>query len=76
MLGDNSHLSAVLEEHGISDVIVAITGALNGAMFQALLDAQQRGVQITRMPVAYETLLGPRPDPLPGIRLASAFVRG
>jgi exopolysaccharide biosynthesis polyprenyl glycosylphosphotransferase len=58
VLGDNSHLSAILEGQGISDVIVAITGALNGAMFQALLDAQQRGVQITRMPVAYETLLG------------------
>jgi exopolysaccharide biosynthesis polyprenyl glycosylphosphotransferase len=58
VLGDNSHLSAILDEQGISDVIVAITGALNGAMFQALLDAQQRGVQITRMPVIYETLLG------------------
>ncbi len=58
VLGDNRHLSPILEEQGISDVIVAITGALNGAMFQALLDAQQHGVQITRMPVTYETLLG------------------
>ena len=58
VLGNNSRLQAVLEEQGISDVIVAITGALNGAMFQALLDAQQRGVQIARMPVAYEALLG------------------
>ena len=58
VLGDNAQLRAILDEHGISDVIVAITGALNGAMFQALLDAQQRGVQIARMPVAYEALLG------------------
>jgi exopolysaccharide biosynthesis polyprenyl glycosylphosphotransferase len=58
VLGDNSQLSAILQVQGISEVIVAITGALNGAMFQALLDAQQGGVQITRMPVAYESLLG------------------
>jgi exopolysaccharide biosynthesis polyprenyl glycosylphosphotransferase len=58
VLGDNTCLASLLEEQGISDVIVAITGGLNGEMFQALLDAQQRGVQITRMPVVYETLLG------------------
>ena len=57
VLGDNSHLLDLLEANAISDVIVAITGALHGAMFQALLDAQQRGVQIVRMPVAYEELL-------------------
>jgi lipopolysaccharide/colanic/teichoic acid biosynthesis glycosyltransferase len=37
---------------------VAISGEMNGGMFQALLDAQERGVEITRMPVAYEELLG------------------
>jgi exopolysaccharide biosynthesis polyprenyl glycosylphosphotransferase len=58
VLGDNSRLLELLEHHGVSDVIVAITGALNGSMFQALLDAQQRGIQIVRMPVAYEDLLG------------------
>jgi len=57
VMGDNSHLLELLESQSISDVLVAITGALNGSMFQALLDAQQRGVQITRMPVAYEELL-------------------
>jgi exopolysaccharide biosynthesis polyprenyl glycosylphosphotransferase len=58
VLGDNARLLELLEVHAVSDVIVAITGALNGSMFQALLDAQQRGVQIVRMPVAYEDLLG------------------
>lgn len=58
VLGDSARLPELLEEHGVSDVIVAITGALNGSMFQALLDAQQRGLQIVRMPVAYEELLG------------------
>jgi lipopolysaccharide/colanic/teichoic acid biosynthesis glycosyltransferase len=30
---------------------------MQGGMFQALLDAQQMGIEITRMPVAYEELL-------------------
>ena len=58
VLGDNSRLLELVEQQSVSDVIVAITGALNGSMFQALLDAQQRGIQIVRMPVAYEELLG------------------
>ncbi len=58
VLGDNSHLLALVEEQKITDLIVAILGPMNGEMFQALLDAQELGVQITRMPVAYEELLG------------------
>ncbi len=58
VLGGSASLLASIQEESVTDVIVAITGQLNGAMFQALLDAQQRGVEITRMPVAYEELLG------------------
>jgi exopolysaccharide biosynthesis polyprenyl glycosylphosphotransferase len=58
VLGDNKKLLALTEDESISDLIVAILGGMNGEMFQALLDAQQRGVEITRMPVAYEELLG------------------
>jgi exopolysaccharide biosynthesis polyprenyl glycosylphosphotransferase len=47
-----------IEEHEISEIIVAITGEMQAEMFQALLDAQELGVAITRMPVAYEELLG------------------
>lgn len=41
----------------ITDLIVAISGYMQGSMFQALLDAQELGTEITRMPVAYEELL-------------------
>jgi exopolysaccharide biosynthesis polyprenyl glycosylphosphotransferase len=58
VLGDNSHVLSLIEEQKITDLIVAILGPMNGEMFQALLDAQEFGVQITRMPVAYEELLG------------------
>jgi len=44
-------------EHQITDLIVAISGQMQGGMFQALLDAQEVGTEIIRMPVAYEELL-------------------
>ncbi len=56
--GDNSILLDLMEEEGVSDIVVSILGPMNGSMFQALLDAQERGAEITRMPVAYEELLG------------------
>jgi len=58
VLGDNSRMLDVVDQHAVSDIIVAIQGPMNGEMFQALLDAQQRGVEIARMPAVYEELLG------------------
>jgi exopolysaccharide biosynthesis polyprenyl glycosylphosphotransferase len=58
VLGDSGTLLETVQKHRVSDIIVAITGAMNGEMFQALLDAQENGVEIIRMPVFYEELLG------------------
>jgi exopolysaccharide biosynthesis polyprenyl glycosylphosphotransferase len=58
VLGTGLQLAEVIETYNISDLIVAISGEMNGVMFQALLDAQEQGIEITRMPVAYEELLG------------------
>jgi exopolysaccharide biosynthesis polyprenyl glycosylphosphotransferase len=44
-------------DHQVTDLIVAISGQMQGGMFQALLDAQEIGTEIIRMPVAYEELL-------------------
>jgi exopolysaccharide biosynthesis polyprenyl glycosylphosphotransferase len=52
-----NQLLDILEKENISDIIVAISGEMFGSTFQTLLDAQQKGVEITRMPVAYEQLL-------------------
>ena len=46
-----------ITNHQITDLIVAISGQMQGGMFQALLDAQELGAEIIRMPVAYEELL-------------------
>ncbi|MFQ5943859.1 MAG: sugar transferase, partial [Anaerolineales bacterium] len=61
MLGASGDLLRLVKQQDISDIIVAINGPMNGEMFQVLLDAQEQGVQITRMPVAYEQLLGRLP---------------
>ncbi|MEA3351210.1 MAG: sugar transferase [Chloroflexota bacterium] len=56
VISASDRLLEVVEEESITDIIVAITGEMMGHTFQIILDAQERGVEITRMPVAYEEL--------------------
>jgi exopolysaccharide biosynthesis polyprenyl glycosylphosphotransferase len=58
VLGTSEELTKYIEEQNASDIIVAITGEMQGSMFQALLDAQESGIEIMRMPKIYEELLG------------------
>jgi exopolysaccharide biosynthesis polyprenyl glycosylphosphotransferase len=58
VVGTSERLLEVIDEYRVSDIIVAISGEMRGSMFQALLDAQEHGVEISRMPVVYEELLG------------------
>ncbi len=57
VLGNGGLLLPLVEQHGISDILVAISGRMRDDTFRALLDAQEQGVEIVRMPVAYEELL-------------------
>jgi len=57
VFGGHDVLIKAICDHQITDLIVAISGQLQGGMFQVLLDAQEVGVEIIRMPVAYEELL-------------------
>jgi len=57
VFGGNAILLEAISNHQVTDLIVAISGQMQGGMFQALLDAQEFGVEIIRMPVAYEELL-------------------
>ena len=57
VLGGSEHLLPLLENEGVSDVLVAIAGRMREDTFRVLLEAQGRGLEITRMPVAYEELL-------------------
>jgi exopolysaccharide biosynthesis polyprenyl glycosylphosphotransferase len=58
VMGSSDCLIEILERESVSDIIVAISGEMQGRTFQTLLDAQERGVEISRMPVVYEELLG------------------
>ena len=56
VLAGSDRLLGIVAEQEITDIIVAILGEMKGATFQTLLDAQERGIEITRMPVVYEEL--------------------
>jgi len=56
VLGDSDKLLDLVGKENITDIIVAISGEMQGATFQTLLDTQEKGVDISRMPVVYEEL--------------------
>ncbi len=58
IIGTSENLTDIIVEQNVSDIIVAISGEMRVSMFQALIDAQEQGVEITRMPKAYEELVG------------------
>ncbi len=58
VLGGSECLLETIQKENVSDIIVAISGMILPDTFQTLLKAQQTGIQITRMPTAYEELLG------------------
>ncbi|MBM3153337.1 MAG: sugar transferase [Chloroflexi bacterium] len=55
--GSNKLLETAASEK-ISDLVIAIGGELRGETFQTILDARERGVEVTPMPSMYEELLG------------------
>jgi exopolysaccharide biosynthesis polyprenyl glycosylphosphotransferase len=58
ILGGNDCLLETIEAKAITEVVIAITGEVQGKTFQTLLEAQESGVDIVPMPNLYEELLG------------------
>ena len=58
VLGPSVRLLHLIDVYHISDLVIAINGEIQGATFQAILDAQERGVDVTRMPILYEEMTG------------------
>jgi exopolysaccharide biosynthesis polyprenyl glycosylphosphotransferase len=58
VLGTSSRLLDLIDAHRVSDLVIAINGEIQGATFQTILDAQEHGVDITRMPILYEEMTG------------------
>jgi len=57
VLGTSHDLMRLIQEHQVTDLILAITSEIKGAMFQAILTAQENGVKLTSMPQVYEEML-------------------
>ena len=58
VLGSSTHLLNLIDVYHISDIVIAINGEIDGATFQMILDAQEKGVEVTRMPILYEEMTG------------------
>jgi exopolysaccharide biosynthesis polyprenyl glycosylphosphotransferase len=58
VLGSSVHLLNLIDVYHISDLVIAINGEIQGATFQSILDAQEKGVEVTRMPILYEEMTG------------------
>jgi exopolysaccharide biosynthesis polyprenyl glycosylphosphotransferase len=58
VLGSSQELLDIIDEFHISDIVVAITGEIRGGTFQSILDAQEHGIEVTRMPILYEEMTG------------------
>ena len=58
VLGTSEHLLDLIDDNRISDLVVAINGEIRGTTFQSILDAQEKGVDVTRMPILYEEMTG------------------
>src|SRR5690349_8426989 len=58
VLGSSIHLLNLIDVYHISDLVIAINGEIQGITFQTILDAQEKGVEVTRMPILYEEMTG------------------
>ncbi len=57
VIGSSQDLPKLISEHQVTDLILAITGEMRGDMFQAILAAQEKGVNLTPMPQLYEEIM-------------------
>lgn len=58
ILGNTQDLLRLIEEHEVSDLILAIMGEMRDDTFQAILTAQEGGITLTSMSDTYEEILG------------------
>jgi exopolysaccharide biosynthesis polyprenyl glycosylphosphotransferase len=58
VMGTCAHLLNLIDVYHITDVVIAINGEIQGTTFQTILDAQEKGVEVTRMPIIYEEMTG------------------
>ena len=58
VLGNSENVMKLIDQEQISDLIFAISGKMSPTMFQAMLQAEECGVEVTTMPKLYEEIMG------------------
>jgi exopolysaccharide biosynthesis polyprenyl glycosylphosphotransferase len=58
VLGGHECLLNVIQKMEVSDLILAISGQMDGGMYNSILSAEEKGVEVTTMPIVYEEILG------------------
>ena len=58
VLGGNGCLLETIEKTEVSDLILSISGPVDNTMYNAILTAEENGVEVTTMPTVYEELMG------------------
>jgi exopolysaccharide biosynthesis polyprenyl glycosylphosphotransferase len=58
VISQSFELLDIIDSYKISDIIIAISGTIQGTTFQTILDAQEQGVEVVRMPTLYEEMTG------------------
>jgi len=58
VIGTGNDLLGFIMRDGISEVVVTSTRELSGDTFQRVMDAYERGIAITPMPILYERITG------------------
>ena len=61
ILGKSCDLVRLVKSERVPEVILAVSHNISSALFQALLECKEQGVQITLMPVLFEQLTGQVP---------------
>jgi exopolysaccharide biosynthesis polyprenyl glycosylphosphotransferase len=58
VMGDHACLLDVIQQNEVTDLILAISGQMDGGMYNTILAAEEKGVEVTTMPIVYEEILG------------------
>ncbi len=61
VIGNRHALGALVEQTGVSEIILAITDGVDGGLFQAIMDCHEQGIQVTPMSLLYEQMTGRLP---------------
>lgn len=56
ILGDHTHLPEIIKAQAITDMILAISNEMSPGMFQTILTAQEKGMNMATMQDTYESL--------------------